>query len=195
MALRSVCVFCGSAVGDDVRFAEAARDFGGRVARGGLRLVYGGGSVGLMGVLADAALSAGGTVSGVIPRTLFEREVGHRGLSELHIVETMHERKALMAQQSDAFIALPGGVGTLEELFEVWTWALLGVHGKPCALLNVAGYFDPLLVFIDRMIQQGFLLAQYRELLLVDDDAARLLERLPQFRPPPTPKWLDARMT
>ena len=188
--LASVCVFCGSSPGVDDRFVEAARDFGARLARHGVALVYGGARRGLMGAVADAVLDDGGRVTGVIPRGLWEREVGHTGLSELLVVDSMHERKALMAERSAAFVALPGGVGTLEELFEVWTWGLLGIHGKPVALLNVDGYFAPLLAFVDHMVEQGFLRPAHRQMLVVDDDAERLLERLAAYEPPAVQRWL-----
>lgn len=177
-----ICVFCGSSPGVDPAYAKAAQDLGAALARRQLGLVYGGGDVGLMGLLADACMAAGGDVTGVIPRFLMDREVGHRGLSELHIVETMHERKALMADRSDAFIALPGGIGTMEELFEAWTWSQLGEHAKPVALLEVEGYFAPLRSFVDHMVDQGFLRARHRDLLLVDDDPERLLDRLLAWR-------------
>lgn len=193
--MRSICVFCGSSSGDDPAYAAAAAEMGRQIARGGRRLVYGGGSVGLMGIVADAALGAGGQVVGVIPQTLVEREVGHRGLTEQHVVDTMHERKALMSELSDAFIALPGGIGTLEEFFEVWTWALLGVHAKPCGMLNAAGYFDPLLEFVNAAVRRGFLRSEYASLVLIDDSPGRLLDRLAQHRPPPVAKWLDRRQT
>ncbi len=160
-----------------------------------LRLVYGGGSVGLMGVLADAVLAGGGEVVGVIPRMLWEREVGHRGLTDLRIVANMHERKALMAELADGFIALPGGIGTLEEFFEVWTWAQLGVHRKPCGLLNVAGYFDPMLAMLESMCRRRFLREEHRQMVLVDVDPRRLLERFRTYRPPEVAKWLDRAAT
>ena len=142
--MRAVCVFCGSSTGEDPAYAEAARDLGRLIAGNGLTLVYGGGHVGLMGVVADAALDAGGEVIGVMPKALVDREISHTSLTKLHVVHSMHERKAMMSELSDAFVALPGGNGTLEEFFEVLTWAQLGEHGKPCGLLNVAGYYDPI---------------------------------------------------
>ncbi len=168
---------------------------GATLAAAGLRIVYGGGSVGLMGVLADAALAAGGAVVGVIPRTLWEREVGHAGLTELHVVETMHQRKALMADLSDGFVALPGGVGTLEELFEIWTWALLGVHAKPCGILNVDGYFDPLLAFVDQVVARGFLRPEYRAMIRVEREPEPLLARLAEYRAPAVAKWVRPSQT
>ena len=162
------------------------------LARRGLMLVYGGARRGLMGALADAALEDGGRVTGVIPRGLWTREIGHTGLSELLVVDSMHERKALMAERSDAFVALPGGIGTMEELFEAWTWAVLGIHAKPIALLNVGGFFDPLLAMLDHMTEQGFLRDAHRRMLVVDDDPERLLDRLAAYEPPSGPRWLTA---
>ena len=174
----SVCVYCGSRTGADPRHADAARALGSFLGARGARLVYGGGRVGLMGVVADAALAAGALALGVIPRSLMEREVGHRGLTELQVVETMHERKRRMAEQADAFVALPGGIGTFEELFEVWTWRQLGYHDQPIGLLNVAGYYDPLLAFMRQTERAGFVSEDTLAMLAVDDDPARLLERL-----------------
>ena len=173
-----ICVFCGSQMGASPRYREAARDFGTLLAGRGLGLVYGGGDVGLMGVLADAVLAAGGHAWGVIPRSLADREVAHAGLTELEIVTSMHERKARMADLADAFVALPGGLGTLDELFEIWTWAQLGIHAKPIGLLNVLGYFDPLLAFLDRTVEEGFVRPEHRATAAVDDDPARLLDRM-----------------
>lgn len=165
--IRSVCVYCGSQKGISPAFSGAAAALGAALARDGLTLVYGGGSVGLMGVLADAAITAGGRVVGVIPRLLMERELAHRGLAELVVTESMQERKARMAGLSDAFIALPGGIGTLDELFEMWTWAQLGLHDKPCALINTAGYYDPLIAFLDGAVREGFLRPEARSRLQV----------------------------
>ncbi|MGB6386407.1 MAG: TIGR00730 family Rossman fold protein [Terriglobales bacterium] len=187
--MKAVCVFCGSSSGIDPAYSEAAQATGSTLARAGLRLIYGGGRVGLMGSLADAALAAGGQVVGVIPRALAESEISHQGLSELHLVETMHERKARMAQLADAFIALPGGAGTLEEIFEQWTWAQLGVHNKPCGFLNVKGYFDPLLEMIRRMTAQQFMRPEYASMLVVETEPERLLAQFAAYRPP-TRKWL-----
>jgi hypothetical protein len=174
----SLCVFCGSSSGRDPRHAVAARTLGALVAQRGLTLVYGGARVGLMGEVANAALGAGGRVVGVLPTVLVDREVEHDGLSELHRVGTMHERKALMAELAGAFAALPGGIGTLEELFEVATWRYLELHGKRFGLLNVAGYYDGLLEFLDRAVADGFLKPDTRAQFIVEDDPARLLERL-----------------
>jgi len=174
----SICVYCGSRHGERAAYTEAARRLGHAIGAGGLRLVYGGGNVGLMGEVADAALAAGAPVLGVIPRALLEREVGHGSLTELRVVETMHQRKQLMAEQADAFIALPGGIGTFEELFEVWTWRQLGYHDQPIGLLNVEGYYDPLLSFLDRSVSEGFVSAAVRALLQVDTEPERLLQTL-----------------
>jgi uncharacterized protein (TIGR00730 family) len=174
----SICVYCGSRSGTDGAFARTAHEFGTLIGNAGWQLVYGGGRAGLMGTLADAALQAGARVIGVIPRALMTRELGHTGVSELHVVETMHERKRMMAERSDAFVALPGGIGTLEELFEVWTWRQLGYHDKPVGLLNTAGYFDALLEFVSDIERQGFIPAEQRELLQVHADPSALLDRL-----------------
>jgi uncharacterized protein (TIGR00730 family) len=187
----AICVFCGSSSGSEPRYAEIAREMGETLARRGIRLVYGGGSVGLMGIMADAALAAGGEVYGVIPRALWEREVGHAGLTDLRVVETMHERKALMADLSDGFVAMPGGLGTMEELFEVWTWGQLGLHEKPYGLLNVAGYYDPLIRFLDHMVEERFVKQEYRDLLVVDPGVEPLLDLLSAARPAPAPRWID----
>jgi uncharacterized protein (TIGR00730 family) len=176
--LQSVCVFCGSSPGHDPRHATAAREFGTELARRGLRLVYGGGQVGLMGLVADAALAAGGEVVGVIPRLLNRREVAHEGLTRLEVVESLAERKLRMGALADAYVSLPGGIGTLDELFEAWSWSQLGIEAKPNGLLNVAGYFDPLLTFLDAAVDGGFLRSAHRALLVVDTRAAALLDRL-----------------
>ena len=176
----TVAVYCGSRFGDSPAFADAAQQLGRLLAESGGGLVYGGGHVGLMGAVADAALAAGGHVVGVIPQALMDREVGHAGLSELHVVKTMHERKLLMAERADAFITLPGGIGTLEELYEVWSWQQLGYHDKPVGLLNVDGYYDDLLAFMGNSQAHGFVSAAQHEALLVDDDVARLLARVRQ---------------
>jgi uncharacterized protein (TIGR00730 family) len=188
--IGAVAMFCGSLAGHDPRYRAAAAEFGRTLAEREIALVYGGGSVGLMGIAADAALAAGGTVVGVIPQFLLDREVGHGGVTELVVVASMHERKSTMAARADAFVALPGGVGTLEELFETWTWTLLGLHAKPCGLLNVAGYFDPLLAFLDRMVAEGFVAAEHRALLQVSDDPAKLLDLLATVPPAPV-KWVE----
>jgi uncharacterized protein (TIGR00730 family) len=174
----SLCVYCGSRPGQDPAFVAAAQAVGREIGRRGWQLVYGGGHVGLMGTVADATLAAGGQAVGIIPRKLMDREVGHRGLTELVVVETMHERKRIMAERADAFIALPGGIGTMEELFEVWTWRQIGYHDQPVGLLNVSGYYDALLSFLHTMTDAGFLGEAQRQVLCTDDDAGRLLDRL-----------------
>jgi len=176
--IASICVFCGSSPGERDDYADAARRFAAAAVARGIRLVYGGASVGLMGTLADTALEAGGEIVGVIPRTLVDREIAHRGLTTLHVVDSMHDRKALMAELADAFVALPGGLGTLEELFEVWTWGMLGLHHKPYGLLNTAGYYTPLASFLDHACAEGFIRAAQRERLIADDEPERLLARL-----------------
>ena len=191
--MRRICVFCGSNAGARSEYAEAARELAAMLVERKLGIVYGGGNVGLMGVLADAALERGGEVIGVIPRTLVDKEVAHRDVTELLIVETMHERKALMNDLSDAFIALPGGFGTLDEFFEVLTWSQLGFHGKPCALLNVAGYYDRMLAMLDHAVAERFLRPTHRELVIADTVPSRLLQRLSAFSPAPKGKWDDAK--
>jgi hypothetical protein len=189
--VKTVCVFCGSSSGADPIYAEAAAEMGRLVAESGRTLVYGGGNVGLMGVLADAALTAGGKVIGVIPRSLMDREVGHNGVTELHVVGSMHERKALMAELSDGFLALPGGVGTLEEFFETWTWAVLGLHAKPFGLLDVMGFYGPLLGFLDQLVEKAFVKPKYRDMLVVGRDPVELLKAMDVKRQPVLPKWID----
>jgi len=185
--IRSICVYCGARAGSLPDYAEAARRAGTALAERGTTIVYGGGSIGLMGILADAALAAGGKVVGIIPEHLSDREVAHARLTELHVVGSMHERKAMMMERADAFVALPGGLGTLEELFEVLTWCQLELHAKPCGLLNVRGYWDPLIAMLDRAVGERFLQARHRELLLVEYDIASLLRRLDAWRPPTRP--------
>jgi uncharacterized protein (TIGR00730 family) len=189
--MKSVCVFCGSNPGNDPVYADAARAMGAEIARRGLVLVYGGGAVGLMGIVADAALAAGGEVHGIIPRALREKEVGHYGLTRLEIVETMHIRKARMAELSDGFVAMPGGIGTFEELFEIWTWGQLGIHDKPLAFLNVAGFYDPLATFLDNTVEAGFLKQTHRAMAITDTQPATLLDRIEQYVPAATYKWVE----
>ena len=191
-SIQRLAVFCGSSAGTRPAYAEAASTFGRLLAERGIGLVFGGGSVGLMGVVADAALDARGEAVGVIPHGLAAREVGHTGLTVLHKTDTMHERKALMADLADGFVALPGGIGTLEELTEVWTWAQLGIHRKPVGLLNVAGYYDGLLAFLDHAIAEGFVRNGVRDLLLTADDPGVLLDRLAAYEPPDLPRWLTS---
>jgi uncharacterized protein (TIGR00730 family) len=183
--IRSICVFCGAATGRDPAYAAAAHATGDTLARRGIRLVYGGSRSGLMGAVADGALAAGGQVIGVIPRGLVDRELAHPGVTDLQVVETLHQRKAAMADQADAFIALPGGLGTLEELAEVLSWAQLDLHTKPIGLLDVGGYFSPLEAFLDRAVSEGFLAEHNRRLLLRDDDLDALLRQFEGWEPPP----------
>jgi uncharacterized protein (TIGR00730 family) len=189
--LSSICVFCGSNAGADPAYLQAAETVGRSLAQRGIRIVYGGATVGMMGTLADGARDAGGEVVGVIPQAIFDREIGHTGLDDLRVVGSMHERKALMAELSDAFIALPGGIGTLEELFEVYTWAQLGIHAKPLGLLDVAGYFQPLVAFLDHAVRERFLRPEMRALLAVSDGLDDLLAALEASEPVTLHKWID----
>lgn len=192
--MQRLCVFCGSSPGSRSTYAEATRRLGQSLAARGLGVVYGGGHVGLMGILADSVLESGGAVIGVIPQALVDKELAQAGLTELHIVTTMHQRKALMADLADGFAALPGAFGTADELFEILTWAQLGLHAKPIGLLNVAGYFDPLRAWLDHAAGEGFLRPAHRRLLLEADDPERLLDLLEQYRPAAeTPKWIEER--
>ena len=189
--LRSVTVYCGSNPGADPAFADRTRALARLLASSDVRVVFGGGRVGLMGILADTAMAAGGDVVGVMPQALVDREIAHRGLSDLRVVSSMHERKALMAELGDAFIALPGGIGTLEELIEVYTWSQLGMHRKPLGVLNVNGYYDALGAFLDKAVEQQLLRPQQREVLIFDADPEVLLRRLAGAEPPPLAKWLS----
>jgi len=189
--MQRVCVFCGSSGGVRPVYREAAAELGAMLAARGLGLVYGGAKVGLMGTVADAALAAGGEVIGVIPSSMVEREIAHDGLSDLRVVSTMHERKAAMERLSDGFVALPGALGTLDETCEMLTWGQLGLHAKPCGLLNVDGYYDPFLALLDRAVDEGFLRPQHRAMVLVDTKAGALLDRLASYEPPVVTKWLS----
>lgn len=189
--MKSICVFCGSNPGSDPVYAAGARAMGAEVARRGLVLVYGGGAVGLMGIVANAALEAGGEVHGVIPYALRQKEVGHHGLTRLEVVDTMHTRKARMAELSDGFVAMPGGIGTFEELFEIWTWGQLGIHAKPLGLLNIAGFYDPLAQFLDATVGAGFLKDQHRAMAMTDTDPAALLDRMDAYVPAAVYKWVE----
>jgi len=189
--LRRICVFCGSSAGTREVYKQAAQAVGQLLCRRGIELVYGGGRVGLMGIVADACLNEGGRVIGVIPQALADKEVAHTGLTELRIVGSMHERKALMADLSDAFVCLPGGFGTWEEFFEVLTWAQLGIQRKACGVLNVNGYYDPLIEMADRALSEGFLREGHRDLLLSDADPQRLLDRLSEYVAPTADKWIS----
>jgi uncharacterized protein (TIGR00730 family) len=194
--MQRVCVFTGSRPGNKPDYAAAARELGSAIAAGGGGLVYGGASVGVMREVADAVLGAGGEVIGVIPRALVDREVAHHGLTELRVVDTMHVRKATMAELSDGFIALPGGFGTLDELFEILTWAQLGMHRKPIGLVNVSGFWDPLIALVQHMVDEGFVPEDQLALLLVETDPKALLARMKGWTPPALgPKWIDARQT
>jgi uncharacterized protein (TIGR00730 family) len=190
-----ICVFTGSRHGARAEFAEAAKQLGRALVERGYGLVYGGGNVGLMTVIADTVLGMNGQVTGVIPDSLVSKEVAHEGLTELRVVGSMHERKALMAELSDAFIAMPGGIGTMEEFFEVLSWAQLGLHEKPCALLNVAGYYDPLIQFMDRAVSEDFVKPKHRALLIVESEPAKLLDRIESIIAGQPTKRFDARRT
>ena len=193
--MRNICVFCGSQSGTDLRYRQAAIELGGLLAQRGHGLVYGGGHVGLMGIIADTVLEAGGSVTGVIPRPMTERELAHETVTKLYVVSSMHERKALMASLSDAFIALPGGYGTLEELFEVIAWAQLGIHRKPIGLLNAAGYFDALLSLVEHMIGEGFIKTKHRGLFVTAEQPQALLDALQRHQMPATRRWLTEEET
>jgi uncharacterized protein (TIGR00730 family) len=186
-----LCIFCGSSPGARPEYAAATAELAQLLAQRGIGIVYGGASVGLMGLLADTALEAGGEVIGVIPQALERKEIGHRGLTHLRVVRSMHERKALMAELSDGFVALPGGSGTLEELFEVFTWSQLGLHRKACALLNVEGYYDGLAAFLDHAVEERFLRDEHRAMLLCERTPAAVLDALASFEPPVVDKWID----
>jgi uncharacterized protein (TIGR00730 family) len=185
-----ICIFSGSSSGRQSAYTEAAQQLGTALATAGIGVVFGGAMVGLMGAVADSALAQGGEVIGVIPHALVEKEIAHTGLTDLHIVSSMHERKALMAELSDGFVALPGGIGTLEELFEIWTWAKLGYHAKPCALLNIAGFYDGLSAFLDHIVEEAFLKPVHRDMLIVEPDIETLLARLLNYQAPQVTKWI-----
>lgn len=189
--MQRICVFCASSPGARPGYVAAAQQFGQTLARREIGLVYGGGRVGLMGAIADAVLQAGGDVIGVMPEALIAREIGHRGLSDLRVVGSMHERKALMAELADAFVALPGGFGTFEEFCEVLTWGQLGLHQKPCGILNTRGYYDPLLSMFDHAVAERFVRPDHRSLVIVGDTPEQLLDLLDQYQPVVVPKWID----
>ena len=188
--MKRICIYCGSSTGNQPIYREMAEAVGALFARRGIGLVYGGGNVGLMGIVADAALAGGGEVIGVIPAALANREIAHAGVTDLRVVDSMHTRKALMAELSDAFIAMPGGVGTFEEFFEAVTWTQLGVHRKPCGLLNVGGFYTPLAAFVDQAVTEGFIKPIHRAMIVVDDDPERLLNSLATIKLPDVPKWI-----
>jgi uncharacterized protein (TIGR00730 family) len=192
MDIRSICLFCGSSRGQDPAFRDATRELARLLAGRGIDVVYGGGNVGLMGVLADAVLEAGGRITGVMPHALVAREIAHARLTSLHVVDSMHERKAMMAALADAFIALPGGFGTLEEFAEAVTWTQLGLHAKPCGLLNVAGYYDGLLAFLAHALEEEFLRPTHREIVVAEAEPAALVDRLAAWSPPAVTRWISA---
>lgn len=190
--VQRACIFCGSSPGARPAYTEAAEDLGMLLVQNGITLVFGGATVGLMGRLADTVVSEGGEAIGVIPQALVDREIAHLGLTDLHVVDTMHERKQRMADLSDAFVALPGGLGTLDELFEIYTWGQLGMHRKPIGLMNVEGYFDGLVGFLEHAVAERFVREDHRDMLIVEDEPAPMLERLQSFDPASlTPKWID----
>lgn len=188
--MKSICVYCGSNPGRQEAYSRAARDLARALVNRNLKLVYGGASVGIMGLIADTVLQLGGEAVGVIPEALVRKEVAHPNLTELHVTQSMHERKTLMAELSDGFIAMPGGIGTLEEIFEIWTWAQLGFHKKPCGLLNTEGYFDSLTTFFDHAVAEQFVKQPHRSMLLVDSAPEMLLERFASYEAPTTQKWI-----
>jgi len=189
--MKNITVFCGSNSGFRTDYAEAARNLARLLVEQNIRLIYGGGNVGLMGIIADEVMSAGGEVIGIIPDSLDKKEVGHRAITELRVVGSMHERKAQMAELADGFIAMPGGIGTFEEFFEILTWAQLGFHEKPCAILNIAGYYDGLLTLCDTAVNEGFLRPAHRQLILEDSNPEFLLEKMRNLKPVPIEKWID----
>jgi uncharacterized protein (TIGR00730 family) len=193
--MKRICVFCGSSPGRSATYAAAASELGRLLAKRGIGLVYGGANVGLMGALANAVMDAGGDVIGVIPQSLVKYEVAHRGLPDLRVVASMHERKAMMAELADGFIAMPGGNGTLEEFFEVLTWAQLGEHSKPCGLLDIDDYYSHLLAFLDHAVEERFLRPEHRKMLVVESSPEAILERLAAYRPPKIGKWIDRSST
>ena len=191
LPIKSLCIYCGSSHGRLDVYAQAADSLAEAMVRRNIRLVYGGASIGIMGRVADRVLKLGGQAVGVIPKALADKEVAHHGLTELHVTHSMHERKMLMAELSDGFIALPGGIGTLEELFEIWTWAQLGLHQKPCGLLNVAGFYNALIQFLDHVLAEQFVKNHHHALLMVESQPEALLERLVNYRSPAAEHWLD----
>jgi uncharacterized protein (TIGR00730 family) len=191
--MKSVCVYCGSSSGARPLYVEAARAFGRALVEHDLALIYGGGKVGLMGTIADTVMEAGGRAIGVIPELLVSKEIGHKGLTELHVVPDMHHRKKMMADLSDAFVAMPGGVGTLEELFEAYTWAQLGYHQKPVAVLNIDGFYDPLIAMLKHTVQEGFMRESYLDVLQFDSNPAELIGKLQRYQPILADKWVEKR--
>ncbi|HEY1952907.1 MAG TPA: TIGR00730 family Rossman fold protein [Gemmatimonadaceae bacterium] len=190
--IRRLAIFCGSNPGARPEYVEGVRNLAKLLCERGIGVVYGGSSVGLMATLADTMLDELGDIIGVIPKMLVEREVANKALDDLRIVGSMHERKALMAELADGFVALPGGIGTLEEFFEIWTWGQLGMHAKPCGLLNIGGYFDPLLTFLDRAVEEKFVRQVHRDMVIVESDPRKLLDRFASYEPPRVVKWINA---
>lgn len=190
--MNNICVYCGSSAGRLDAYGDGARALARSLVERDIGLVYGGASIGLMGLLADTVLKLGGSAVGVIPQALARKEVAHKSLTELHVTQSMHERKTLMAELSDGFIAMPGGIGTFEEIFEIWTWAQLGMHAKPCGLLNAAGYYDALTTFLDHAAAEQFLKPEHRSLLIVEQEPNALLDRFVSYQPPSVQKWLEA---
>jgi uncharacterized protein (TIGR00730 family) len=195
LILHTVCVFCAAGDGRNPIYVKQALEMGRYLAESGRRIVYGGGRTGLMGALAEGALAAGGEIIGIMPKHLVDHEVAHTGLTELRVVASMHERKSMLAELSDGFLAMPGGLGTLEELFEIWTWGQLGLHRKPYGVLNVHGYFTPLLRFLDHAVTEQFVRPEYRALLVVDSEPQALLARMEAMEPPPLPRWVQRETT
>jgi len=193
--IKNICVYCGSSSGRLESYTQAARELAGELVKLDIGLIYGGASIGIMGAVADTVLELGGRATGVIPQSLVRKEIVHDNLTELHVTQSMHERKAIMADLSDGFIALPGGIGTLEEIFEVWTWAQLGFHGKPCGLLNVTGYFDSLCSFMDHCVEERFVKQIHRQMLIVENDPALLLQRFSSYSAPRVEKWVQEGQT
>lgn len=189
--MKSICVFCGSSEGNDPVFIKSAQQLAELLVSQNIDLIYGGASVGMMGALANEVIRLGGKASGVIPKPIFEKEVAHRGLTELYVVKSMHERKQMMYDLSDGFIAMPGGIGTLEELFEILTWAQLGLHKKPCGVFNVENYFDSILNFLNQALEKGFIKEKYKQLFLNDSDPQKLLEKMKRYSPILEKKWMD----
>lgn len=189
--MRSICIYCGSNPGRRAAYAHNAEELAKALISRNLQLVYGGASVGIMGLIANTMLEMGGQVVGVIPDALVRKEVAHANLTELHVTQSMHERKTLMAELADGFIAMPGGIGTLEEIFEVWTWGQLGFHNKPCGLLNVEGYFDSLIKFLDNTVTEEFVQQPHRSMLLVDSNPTALLDKFASYHPPTIQKWVE----
>lgn len=192
MSIKNLCVYCGSNMGRSPDYIDQAQQFAQELVKRDIGLVYGGSSVGIMGVMADAVLAAGGRAIGILPDLLLKKELAHRNLTELHIVSSMHERKAMMIEKADGFVALPGGAGTLEEIFETWTWAQLGMHQKPCGLLNIAGYYDALGQFLDHTVEEEFIGPQHRTMLIIENDPTVLLDRFAAYVPPSVSKWITS---